>query len=346
MQRIRILRAGSLTRLVVLVLMSIILILTMVLTGCSQASPSPQQKTMDTVLFRWTYVLQGQIAPIYLGIDKGYFLQENIIMNLLAGTGSTQNLQLLGAGQMQIGAVDAAVTMTGISQGIPLKIVFTSEQQCPFAIISPKSKPITDPKQLAGKTVGVSTTGAETAMFPILAAKVGLDPKSVNLVSSDAGVRDTGMAQGKFDAILAWYTTTPTALKAMGFDSYSVKYSDYGITLLSKAVVVNTKLIQENPDFIKRFIRAYSKSWEDGVQHPAESMDAFMKYEPRAKREDETAMMEQTFAVLHTKNTEGKKIGWMAKEDVEATQTVLMAQGNIKTALPIDTYYTNEFIPQ
>jgi NitT/TauT family transport system substrate-binding protein len=48
--------------------------------------------------------------------------------------------------------------------------------------------------------------------------------------------------------------------------------------------------------------------------------------------------------LLRTKNTEGKPTGWMAREDWEETNALLLKSGVIQQPARVGDLYTNEFI--
>jgi hypothetical protein len=82
------------------------------------------------------------------------------------------------------------------------------------------------------------------------------------------------------------------------------------------------------------------------VADPEAAIDSMIKYVPVGlDREKELASLRMMLTLLHTEATEGKAIGWVANEDWEASQDLLFEIGEIKQKLPIETYFTNEFLP-
>ena len=113
-----------------------------------------------------------------------------------------------------------------------------------------------------------------------------------------------------------------------------------------KYTLFHTKIIKENPDFIRRFVRATQKSLAYTIEHPEEAVDIYLKYIDTQPREVALQTLLNNLALVTTPNTEGKPLGWMAEADWKLTQDFLYNGGVLDLELPLDSYYTNEFVPE
>ena len=324
---------------------SLVMIIVLALSLFFGCAAKPEGR--DVIIYPQTWLYIGDDAPWFLGLDRGYFLDEGIEFSTAEGKGSGLNIKMLGAGEQTFGEAGYDAMMLGIQEGMPIKGVFGYYQKSPNAITSLASAPIRSVKELEGKSVAAKAGAPYDVMFPALCKVGGADINKINLVHVAPGVTLTMLAEEQVDAILGYFNYASLVLpKEFGLETHVVLYADMGINVLNHGIVVNNSIIESNPDLVKRFVRASQKSFADAVADPEAAIDSMIKYVPVGlDREKELASLRMMLTLLHTEATEGKAIGWVANEDWEASQDLLFEIGEIKQKLPIETYFTNEFLP-
>ena len=355
-------KSGRLIMVTFTILMLLVLTIVPLLTACAKPAPAPtpaptpapapapapapKPKQMDEVTFRHTWVFTAQLAPWFLGREKGWFADEGIDLEILEGKGSSNNAKLLATGSVDISLVDSSTMLKSVTRGMPLQSVFGWLQLSPQAVLSPADAPIKTPKELEGKTLVTSAGSSLMVPFPALMKAGDADIDKVNIVNVSPGAVVSSLLTRKGDAALIYTTNNPPELKAKGLEVYALKYSDFGLSLLSAGVVANTKTIEENPDLVQRFVRATQKSISYTISHPEEATDIYLKYVTTQPKEVAHQSLLNCLALVVTPNTHGKPLGWMAKADWELTQDILYNGGVLDLELPVDSYFTNEFVPE
>ena len=99
----------------------------------------------------WTY--GGMFAPIYLGIDKGFFSDAGIDLDVREGKGSVPSATSVANGQDDFGYFDMAAAARLIDKGLPLKGIAQIRQKTGMCVISLEKSRLTQPKQLEGHSV-------------------------------------------------------------------------------------------------------------------------------------------------------------------------------------------------
>jgi hypothetical protein len=56
-------------------------------------------------------------------------------------------------------------------------------------------------------------------------------------------------------------------------------------------------------------------------------------------------VLKLSFNLIDTEATKGHPIGWMSPEVMARAQDILAQYGQIKAKQPIETYFTNAFVP-
>ena len=132
------------------------------LTGCggNTASEKPAEsgelKELDVVLDWYPNALH---AFLYVAIDKGYYAQEGLKVNIRFPSNANDAISLVAAGKADIGLYyQQDVIQARAEQNVPVKSIGAVVQE-PIAIMaSLKEKNITQPADLVGKTIGYSGT--------------------------------------------------------------------------------------------------------------------------------------------------------------------------------------------
>jgi NitT/TauT family transport system substrate-binding protein len=214
------------------------------------------------------------VAPIYLGKQKGFFTEKNIELTLQTATGGAAIIPLVVARQYDFGFSNVISLLLAQSRNVPVKVVAngnnsTGDPAADFGGLVVKDPAITSPKQLEGKKVATNTLNniVDTTTKDIV-QKAGGDPSKVSFVELPfpdmAGAMDTG----KVDAI---FVVEPflSAAKAKGWKQIGA-YADVDPKLCVALYFTSQALATSNPELVKRFGEAISKSLEYANAHPDE----------------------------------------------------------------------------
>src|ERR1051325_3020439 len=89
--------------------------------GGAQGGSGSSAKGLTTVTFETDYLPNGKYVPFAYGLEKGYFRQEGINLQMKYGRGSGLTAQAVATGKVDIGMVDSGVLALAVSKGAPLK---------------------------------------------------------------------------------------------------------------------------------------------------------------------------------------------------------------------------------
>ena len=72
-------------------------------------------------------------------------------------------------------------------------------------------------------------------------------------------------------------------LKKEGVNFRTMYAKDYNANLVTLCVMTNENTINDNPELVKKFVRATNKGYEYAIAHPEEAVDIFItKFNPAA----------------------------------------------------------------
>jgi NitT/TauT family transport system substrate-binding protein len=122
--------------------------------------------------------------------------------------------------------------------------------------------------------------------------------------------------------------------------------AEFGVKALGVGLMAHEDTIKENPDLVRRFVRASVKGWAEAMKNPAEAAEIGKQSFPLANARLLQVKLESLAHSLHSPASMGHPIGWMAQEDWVGTIDMLKSFMGLASAAPVTDYYTNDFIPE
>ena len=156
--------------------------------------------------------------------------------------------------------INALMKYRDANPAAALKAVFMVYNRPPYAVIGRKSRGISTPKDLEGKTLGAPATDISFTQWPIFVKANNIDASKVKIENMGFPVREPMLAAGQVDAVTGFSFSTFIDLKDKGVpvdDITVLLMADYGVDLYGSAIFVSTTFAAENPGAVKAFLRAF-----------------------------------------------------------------------------------------
>jgi NitT/TauT family transport system substrate-binding protein len=217
------------------------------------------------------------VAPIYLGLEKGFFTNRNINLTLTLAQGGAAIVPAVVSGQYQFGFSNViSLLVSQQNLGPVLKVVSngnnsTGDPSADFGgVVVKADSTIASPKDLAGKKVATNTLKniVDTSVKELV-RKDGGDPGAVSFVELPFPNMGAALAANQVDAI---FVVEPfySADKAQGFKSIAT-WADVAPNLCVALYFTSAKLATENPDLVLRFTEAMKESLAFADANPNEA---------------------------------------------------------------------------
>lgn len=300
----------------------------------------------DKASLRLNWYLGGLHAPFYLGVDRGYYRDEGIELTINEGRGSAAAVQIVGAKSDTFGMSDAGSLMLAATKGVPIRSVFSLLSSSDFAIISLEETGIKSPKDLEGKSVASSAGDGLTQLFPAVIEANRLNKDKIKVVFMDPAAKPAALMEKKVDALLGGASDQYWLVKYKGFKPTMLKYADIGVDTIGMTIQAHLDTIKDNPDLVRRFIKATIRSWEAAQKEPAAAVKAALKAKPDLNAASTEDQLMTNLGELFSENSRGKSIGYSSPEDWEHTMVLLKKYRDLQTDKPANFFYTNEFMPK
>ncbi|MFB3819219.1 MAG: ABC transporter substrate-binding protein [Candidatus Methylomirabilales bacterium] len=307
------------------------------------AGPAP---AADSASLRLNWYLGGLHAPFYLGVERGYYKDEGIDLTINEGRGSARSVQIVGANTDTFGMTDAGSLMLGVAKGVPIRSVFTLLSSSDFAIISLEEHGIKTPRDLEGKSVAVSAGDALTQLFPAVIEANKLNKDRIKLVFMDPPAKPAALMEKKVEALLGGASDQYWLVKYKGFKPTRLMFAEIGVDTVGMTIAAHNDTLKDKPDLVRRFVKATIRSWQAAQQDPTAAAKAAQKVKADLNVASTEDQLRTNLSQLHSKNSQGKAIGYSAPEDWEHTMALLKKYRDLQTDKPPAFFYTNEFMPK
>jgi NitT/TauT family transport system substrate-binding protein len=242
------------------------------------------------------FSLDGRIeapsALFLLPLDRGYYKNESLNVTIDDATNGFEPITRVASGtyDMALADINAVIRFRDQNPTAPVRAIFMVYNRPPFAIIGRKSRGISDPKSLEGKRLGAPPLTTTVQQWPVFAKLNEVDPGKVTLEPIATPVRVPMLAAGQLDAALGFAFRLFIDLKDRGVpvgDIVQLQMPDYKMKLYGSVVIVNTKFATEQPEAVRKFLRATVRGFRETIRNPSTAVDGVLRRDENAKKDVE-----------------------------------------------------------
>ncbi|MGW7047636.1 ABC transporter substrate-binding protein [Streptomyces avermitilis] len=216
------------------------------------------------------------IAPLYLGQEKGFYSERGLKLSMTTAQGGAAIVPGVVSGQFQFGLSNMTSLMIAQSNNVPVKAVVNGVASTGVAgkdfgaITVKKGSSVKSAKDLEGKKVAVNTVKniTETAVRESV-RKAGGDPSKVKFVELAFDQMPAALDSGRIDAAMVVEPALAT-VKSQGGTEIASSWVDVAKDLTVAMYFTSTQYAQKNPELVKKFQEATAESLAYADAHPDE----------------------------------------------------------------------------
>ena len=269
--------------------------------------------------------------PYYIGIEKGFFAQAGVSLDIIYVPTASGLVQQLAAGSLDVVNIGIVEPIHAIARGAPVAIVRVTGSVPPYEVIArPEIKTI---KDLKGHTFVIGGLLDINRVYLERVLKAG------GLKDSDIEITVIGNTAGRYAALKSNAAQATMLVPPFNFIAEAAGFTNLG-TMLEFAsdlpfgsTDVSLAFAKQHPDALKGFVAALDKSiaWFNDEANRTAAIDLLDKEMKGANR----AGVEKSYAFFH-------KIGYfpndgaISRKKVDALMGEMTAIGDTDDKVPFD----------
>jgi NitT/TauT family transport system substrate-binding protein len=321
--------------------------------GATAVSAVPMRSAFaaDKVIFRTNWLFYGSHAIFFLGIDKGYYGQDNLDVVVKQGNGSGATTRLVANKDSTFAYCSAVTMMKLAAQGAPVMSVATIDAMGTDAVIVNPDSGIKTFKDLEGKKVLTTAGAGVNTLFPVAAKNAGVDIDKIQITNVAESALVSSYLQGLAPAMLGGIDDKPAEIEANGGKTpIAFNYADYGVAQPGYAIVAHRDTVKDKADEVRRFVQATLTATKAAAQDPDAAIKSLINWKASTEDEKERVqarkVLDVTLSILYSPNNKQKRLGLNVPEDWQSALDLLQKYTEFKTDMKADQFYTNEFVPE
>ncbi len=284
----------------------------------------------DNVTLQLKWVTQAQFAGYFVALDKGFYADEDLDVEIKPGGPDIAPTQVIAGGGADVTVEWMPAALAARERGLALVNIAQPFKSSGMMLTCMADTGISEPADLAGRTIGVWFFGNE---YPFLSwmSQLGIatDGSEGGVTVLKQGYNVDPLLQRQADCISTmtyneYWQVIDAGLAAE--DLVTFKYEDQGVATLEDGLYVLEDRLSDAAfvDKMVRFVRASMRGWKYAEENPDEATEIVLENDlSGASSEKHQRRMMGEIAKL----TAGSN-GSLAEADYERTVGTLLAGGS------------------
>ncbi len=304
------------------------------------ASCSEKQQPLEEVNYRLKWLYNISVVGDLWADAHGNFEKHGLKVNVKPGGPEKDAIKELEIGHAQFGVASADQVIRAVAKGSPIVVLAQLFQTNPLHwIYRPDRTALKTPQDLKGKIIGVTYGGNDETIMRALLAKYHITEDDVTLFSVRYDY--TPFYQGKVDLWPLYRNAQAPIigdkLRKAGEAFDLMNPSRLGIRFVANSVVTTTKMLEERPGTVKRFMKALLQGWAEALDPANEdkAIETVLKYNAETPENIVRRQLPATRMLMLP--AAGFQFGQIDTTAWKQTEAIMLAQKLIEKAVNIET---------
>jgi NitT/TauT family transport system substrate-binding protein/putative hydroxymethylpyrimidine transport system substrate-binding protein len=257
--------------------------------GCGGSGAEPGAPVGATLVLDFTP--NAVHSGIYAAQRRGDYRDAGIKLTIRQPGESTDAPKLLEAGRTDFAILDIHDLGIARERGLDLVGVMPLVQR-PLAAVIARAGGAQRPRELEGRTVGVTGLPSDEAVVDSEVSADGGNPAKVKRVTIGFNAI-TSLAAGKVDAATGFWNAEGVALRRQGVPIRIFKVDQYGAPPYPELILTTTRTTMDrDPDLVRSVVEATKRGYEFTVDNPKQGLNDLLAEVPSLDRADQTAQLQ------------------------------------------------------
>lgn len=307
---------------------------------------APSAEAQESLTVRLDFSPWGVHAAMHLAQEKGWFAEEGLEVDVQDGRGSGNTLQLVNAGQVDVGQIQLGLLGQARAEGAEIKSFAGFARKTDLCVLVDRDSGVEEIADLAGKSLVVFAASPWAPFIDTFLEAGELDRETTEVLFVDPAALWGTYTTGRADGLMSTYSSAlPVAEGSRPSDCVMV--SQAGIEFPSYGLMATEATIAERADTLRALVRTQQRAWQYLIDNgPEAGVEAIIAQRPDAMLDPDIlrGQIELTIELFDTPATESEPIGWQAEEDWIAALESFERAGAIPPGWNVADYFTNDLV--
>jgi putative hydroxymethylpyrimidine transport system substrate-binding protein len=261
----------------------------LLVVGCGGdgAEPGAPQRATLVLDFAPNAVHSG----IYAAVQRGFYRQAGIDLEVREPSASTDAPKLLEAGRTDFAVLDIHDLGIARQRGLDVVGVMPIVQRPLASVIARADGPVQRPRDLEGRRVGVTGLPSDDAVLDSEVAADGGDPAAVDRVTIGFNAVAT-LATGKVDAATGFWNAEAVALRRRGIPVRVFRVDRYGAPSYPELVLTTSRpQLGRDRGLVRSVVRATVRGYRATLNDPDQALNDLLDANPDLDRAEQKAQL-------------------------------------------------------
>lgn len=301
-------------------------------------------QAQESLTFTLNWLPKADHAAYFYAKEQGWYADAGLDVTIEGGRGSGSTVQKVGAGASDVGVADFATILAARGRGADLVGVMNIYTISPVYFYWLKSSGITGVEDFAGHTIGAPSGDVAVSLWPVLAARAGIDPETVKFANVTPPAKLSSLKSGAVDIIPYLYDAHDLVIdefgdevQFVGTDAFDIK--PYGIT-----VFANGEYLAENPKAVETFVQVSQKAFDVCTHDFDPCLEALKNATSGLNEAYERKSWERMKSLMNGADSRDIAFGWIDGARVAQDYDLVSQTVGIQTAYDPATAFTVDFL--
>ena len=227
-----------------------------------------------TLMLDW--FINPDHAPLFVALEKGYFAEAGLEVELIAPADPNDPPKLVAAGRADLAVSYQPQLHLQVAEGLPLVRIATLVATPLNTLLVLADGPVQSIADLKGRTVGYSVGGFEDALLGAMLERHGLGIEDVTLVNVNFSLSPS-LLSGQVDAVIGAYRNFElNQMEIEGHAGRAFYIEEEGVPPYDELIVVaNTDRLGDPA--LRHFVDALERGVQFLINHPDDSWQLFLQ---------------------------------------------------------------------
>ncbi len=317
----------------------------MMFAGCGN-SGSADEKELEKITFVLDWTPNTNHTGLYVAQEKGYFEEAGLEVEIVQPPeDGAEVLVASGNAQFGISFQDTMAAAISGDSALPITAVASVIQHNTSGIISRAGEGMDTPKGMEGHTYATWNGPIELATLEKVVEADGGDFGKVELIPSTVTDEVSALKTNSVDSIWIFYAWAGVKTELEGLDTDYFAFADIDpvFDYYTPVVIAGNQFLEEKPDTAKAFLSALSKGYAYAIENPEDAAEVICSAAPELDKE--LVLASQQY-LKDQYQADAKYWGQMDADRWNGFYQWINESGLLENEVPLDTAFTNDYLPQ